>query len=53
MTARTKRSPRYGVPSTPTARAIEDLSLMRITDDDQFLVAMQNDLKRLVRDSLW
>ncbi len=33
-------------------RAIENLSLMRITDDDQFLVAMQDDLKRLVRDPL-
>jgi hypothetical protein len=32
-------------------RAIEELSLMRITDDDQFLVAMQGDLERLVRDS--
>jgi hypothetical protein len=30
--------------------AIEDLSLMRITDDDQFLVAMQANLERLVRD---
>jgi hypothetical protein len=29
-------------------RAIEELSLMRITDDDQFLVAMQDDLERLV-----
>jgi hypothetical protein len=32
-------------------RAIEELSLMRITDDDQFLVAMQDDLKRLIHDS--
>jgi hypothetical protein len=32
-------------------RAIEELSLMRITDDDQFLIAMQADLERLVRDS--
>lgn len=32
-------------------RAISALSLMRITDDDQFLVAMQDDLERLVRDS--
>ena len=32
-------------------RAIEELSLMRITEDDQFLVAMQGDLERLVRDS--
>jgi hypothetical protein len=30
---------------------IEDLSLMRITDDDQLLVAMQADLERRVRDS--
>lgn len=32
-------------------RAIRDLSLMHITDDDQFVVAMQDDLERLVRDS--
>ncbi len=32
-------------------RAIHELSLMRITDDDQFLVFMQADLERLVRDS--
>lgn len=32
-------------------RAIRDLSLMQITDDDQFVVAMQDDLERLVRDS--
>ncbi|MFN8591041.1 MAG: hypothetical protein U0031_06205 [Thermomicrobiales bacterium] len=32
-------------------RAIEELSLMRITEEDQFLVAMQRDLERLVRDS--
>jgi hypothetical protein len=32
-------------------RAVEELSLMRITDDDQFLVAMQDDLARLIRDS--
>ena len=34
-------------------RAIEDLSLMRITDDDQFLVAMQSDLERLISKPLW
>lgn len=32
-------------------RAIEELSLMRITDEDQFLIAMQDDLERLVRAS--
>ena len=32
-------------------RAIAELSLMRITDEDQFLVAMVEDLERLVRDS--
>ncbi|MGH2616574.1 MAG: hypothetical protein ACRDJC_15140 [Thermomicrobiales bacterium] len=32
-------------------RAIRDLSLMQITDDDQFVVAMQDELERLVRDS--
>lgn len=32
-------------------RAIRDLSLMHITDNDQFVVAMQDDLERLVRDS--
>lgn len=32
-------------------RAIADLSLMRSTDEDQFLVAMQDDLERLVRDA--
>lgn len=31
--------------------AIEQLSLMLITDDDQFLVAMQEELEHLVRDS--
>jgi hypothetical protein len=34
-----------------TARAIEDLSLVRITDHDQFLVAMQADLECRVCDS--
>ena len=32
-------------------RAIQDLSLMKITDDDQIVLAMQDDLERLVRDS--
>jgi hypothetical protein len=32
-------------------RAIQDLSLMRSTDDDQIVVAMQDDLERRVRDS--
>lgn len=32
-------------------RAVEELSLMRITDDDQFLVVMQDDLARLIRAS--
>lgn len=32
-------------------RAIRDLSLMQITADDQFVVAMRDDLERLVRDS--
>jgi hypothetical protein len=32
-------------------RAIEELSLMRITDDDQFLAAMQDDLERHVHES--
>jgi hypothetical protein len=32
-------------------RAVQHLSLMRITADDQFLVAMDNDLERLVCDS--
>jgi hypothetical protein len=32
-------------------RAVQHLSLMRITDDDQFLVAMDENLERLVRDS--
>jgi hypothetical protein len=31
--------------------AIRDLPLMQITEDDQFVVAMQDDLKRLVRDA--
>lgn len=31
-------------------RAIRDLSLMQITDDDQFVVAMQDDLERLIQD---
>jgi hypothetical protein len=31
--------------------AITEFSLMRITDDDQVLVAMQDDLERMVRDS--
>jgi hypothetical protein len=30
-------------------RAIQNLSLMRITEDDQFLVAMEDDLERWVR----
>jgi hypothetical protein len=34
------------------AEAIAELSLMLITDDDQFLVAMQDDLEQLVRSSL-
>lgn len=32
-------------------RASRDLSLMQITEDDQLVVAMQDDLERLVRDS--
>ena len=32
-------------------RAIRNLSLMHITDDDQYLVAMEDDLERMVRDS--
>lgn len=32
-------------------RAVQDLSLMQITEDDQIVVAMQEDLERLVRDS--
>lgn len=32
-------------------RAMRDLSLMQITEDDQFVVAMQDDLERLIRDS--
>ena len=32
-------------------RAIRGLSLMQITKDDQIVVAMQDDLERLVRDS--
>jgi hypothetical protein len=32
-------------------RAIRELSLMQITEDDQFVIAMQEDLERLVRDA--
>jgi hypothetical protein len=32
-------------------QAIADLSLMRIAEDDQFLVAMREDLERLVHGS--
>ena len=35
---------------THRPRAIRDLSLMQITEDDQFVVAMQDDLERLIRD---
>ena len=36
---------------THVPTAIWDLSLMQLTEDDQFVVAMQDDLKRLVRDA--
>ena len=32
-------------------QAVQGLSLMHITDDDQIVVAMEDDLERLVRDT--